>query len=362
MSALEGLAKIFGGDEVGWIHDGVMGEERLRERGDGYIRLLFDPYPDLKLKPNFRALEIGSGVGYIMQALARYGYSHGVPADRIIGLDIAAPMLEKAKARVGSGPPYEFLHYDGVHVPLEDASLDFIYSVASLQHIPKEYVFNLFFEIKRLLSATGFSLFHLLNFDHISDHHRPGSTPSWEEMVRSQIKSDGRGQWMHFYSENELHQVLGAGTGFADVRVTKVHGGSAFSVAVSDAPRLSARQDASQERIAELEASQKANLQRIAELEASQEANLQRIAELEASQEASRRRLSAEVDALRSKETALGAEVDALQRQNAASASALNSLRNSTTWKLVSPLWRLETRGQRKARRRNTSSSSGSNC
>ena len=86
------------------------------------------------------------------------------------------------------------MHYDGVHVPPEDGSLDFIYSVASLQHIPKEYVFNLFFEIKRLLSPTGFSLLHLLSFDHISDYHRPGSIPTWEELVRNQIKSDGRSE------------------------------------------------------------------------------------------------------------------------------------------------------------------------
>jgi len=77
--------------------------------------------------------------------------------------------------------------------------------------------------------------------------------------------------------------------------------------------------------------------------------------------------LQQEAEALRSRETALGsevsrlsAEVDALQKQNAASESALNTLRNSITWKLVSPLWRLETRGQRKARR-HRSSSSGSN-
>jgi SAM-dependent methyltransferase len=313
MDAVEGLAKIFGGDDVGWIHDGVTGEKLLNERADWYIRLLFDPYPDLKLKPNFRALEIGSGVGYIMQALARYGCSDGVAADRIIGVDIAAPMLEKATARVGRGPPFEFLQYDGVHVPLEDGSLDFIYSVATLQHIPKEYVFNLFFEIKRLLSPTGFSLFQVLGFDHISVHHRPGGSPPWEQMVRNQIKSDGRSQWMYFYSESELVQVLDAGMGFADVRVARV-AGTSFSVAISNAPRQSARQETQAQ-------------------------------ELEASQEVSRQRL--------------GAEVDALQQRNAALESALNSLRDSTTWKLVSPLWRLEKRGARKARRRNTSSSSG---
>jgi hypothetical protein len=40
---------------------------------------------------------------------------------------------------------------------------------------------------------------------------------------------------------------------------------------------------------------------------------------------------------------------------------ALNYMRDFTSWKLISPLWRLETRGQRKARRR-TVSSEGSNC
>jgi hypothetical protein len=68
-------------------------------------------------------------------------------------------------------------------------------------------------------------------------------------MVRNQIKSDGRTQWMYFYSEDELHHVLGAGTGFADVRVTKFPGHTSFSVAVSNAPRLPARQDASQEEL-----------------------------------------------------------------------------------------------------------------
>jgi hypothetical protein len=40
---------------------------------------------------------------------------------------------------------------------------------------------------------------------------------------------------------------------------------------------------------------------------------------------------------------------------------ALNYMKNFTSWRLVSPLWRLETRGQRKARRRGASSN-GSKC
>jgi hypothetical protein len=77
--------------------------------------------------------------------------------------------------------------------------------------------------------------------------------------------------------------------------------------------------------------------------------------------------LQQEAEALRSGETALDlevcrlrAEIDALERQNATSENALSILRNSITWKLLSPLWRLETRGHRKAKR-HRAPSSGSN-
>jgi SAM-dependent methyltransferase len=56
---------------------------------------------------------------------------------------------------------------------------------------------------------------------------------------------------------------------------------------------------------------------------------------------------------------ALRREYNALKEKSTTSENTLNDLRNSITWKLVSPLWRLERRGQRKARRR-TAASRGS--
>jgi ubiquinone/menaquinone biosynthesis C-methylase UbiE len=200
------------------------------------MHLLFSPFPDLKLGSGFRALEIGSGLGYIMEALERYGRNQGLQVDRIIGLDIAANLLGKAKARL-SARPFEFLQYDGVHIPLEDGSLDFVYSVASLQHIPKPFVYNLFFEIKRLLSPKGFSLLHLLGF-----HHIPLCITPWAEIVRLEVKQ-GRSGWMYFYSAEELRWVLRDGTGFKDVRVVEGAGAS-LVVALSklpSAPNLAAR-------------------------------------------------------------------------------------------------------------------------
>jgi hypothetical protein len=230
MSELQDLAKIFDADDVSWIHDGVKSEKELAERGDGYIEFLFSPFPDLELESGFRALEIGSGLGYIMEALERYVRIQGLQVGRIIGLDIATNMLEKAKARL-SARPFEFLHYDGVHIPLDDGSLDFVYSVASLQHIPKRFVYNLFFEIKRLLSSRGFSLLHLLSFSHI-----PICVTPWAEIVRRDVKEGERSGWAYFYSAEELRWVLGDGTGFKDVRI--VERGGALAVALSNVPTV----------------------------------------------------------------------------------------------------------------------------
>jgi SAM-dependent methyltransferase len=49
------------------------------------------------------------------------------------------------------------------------------------------------------------------------------------------------------------------------------------------------------------------------------------------------------------------ATIRALRDQNAALDKALNNMRNSKTWKLLAPLWRLETHGRRKAERRERS-------
>ena len=48
-------------------------------------------------------------------------------------------------------------------------------------------------------------------------------------------------------------------------------------------------------------------------------------------------------------------QVRTLKEQNAALEKALSGLRDSKTWKLAAPLWRLETHGRRKAARRERS-------
>lgn len=194
------------------IHDGVP-LEQLQDRADGYVRTIFERFPYAAPPAGAHCLEIGSGVGWIMEALERHLAS--APPASITGLDIAENMLALARGRLGGRPPFRFLHYDGRHVPLPDASLDFIYSVAALQHVPKPAVYGLFFEVKRLLRPTGFAVFHLLPWSVFAAQEKIWP---WRNEVRQQLDRS-TGHWHHFYSAEELDAVLRIGTGLGHVDV-----------------------------------------------------------------------------------------------------------------------------------------------
>ena len=101
-------------------------------------------------------------------------------------------------------------------IPFEARSIDHIYSVASLQHVPKLYVYNLLSEILRVL-RDGWAALHFLSFSFLPLQHMP-----FLDEVRQQI--EGReGHWHHFYSKDELVHVLAA-LGAKDVSVIESDG------------------------------------------------------------------------------------------------------------------------------------------
>ncbi|HTT79410.1 MAG TPA: class I SAM-dependent methyltransferase [Stellaceae bacterium] len=200
----------------GRIHDGFP-FDRLVERADKYVGRIMWMGRDTPLKIGARTLEIGSGTGYLMQGVERHLRLAGRPAERILGLDIAEHMLARARARLASDPVFGFVHYDGIDVPLPDRSLDLIYSVSVLQHIPKPYVYNLFFEIHRLLADGGFAVVQVLSFKHL-----PNLLWSWRDEVNNQVLKPRVGpqaggnfppMWHHYYSTEELEAVFKA-TGY----------------------------------------------------------------------------------------------------------------------------------------------------
>ncbi len=196
------------------IHDGVP-IDKLEDRADSYIQTIFGLFPYIQLPQQPTCLEIGSGTGYIMEALDRELTRQRKSPLWIGGLDIAKNMLAKAKARLGKKKLFKFFLYDGMSVPLPEESVDFIYSVAALQHVPKPYVYNPFFEMLRIVKQEGFVAIHLLSFKHLAVQEQ---FFSWREEIKQQI-TGGRGHWHHFYSQEELEMVLSVGTGVPYVNI-----------------------------------------------------------------------------------------------------------------------------------------------
>ena len=196
------------------IHDGVP-EGKLEQRADTYVSTMFELFPYIRLPRKPVCLEIGSGTGYVMEALNRELRRQANPPASIGGLDIAENMLAKAKSRLAGKGPFRFFHYDGMTIPLPDASADFIYSVAALQHVPKPYVYNLFFEMRRVIKRSGFVVVHLLSFKHLPEHQLRAP---WRDEIRQQV-AGLEGHWHHFYTREELETVLKTGTGVPYVNV-----------------------------------------------------------------------------------------------------------------------------------------------
>lgn len=193
------------------IHDGVP-RERLLDRAYGYVQTLYWLFPFAAPKKTDVVLEIGPGVGYIMQALV-----DRFPPAQIIGLDVAPAMIEHAQARLKRDgvdtTNWRFETYDGITMPFADRSIDHLYSVACLQHIPKLYVYNLFSEMLRVLK-DGYATIQLLSFAFIPRHH-----VLLAEEVKRQLQGEGE-HWHHFYSQEEVRCVLTA-LGALDIAITE---------------------------------------------------------------------------------------------------------------------------------------------
>ncbi len=151
-----------------------------------------------------------------MEAMERGCRQRKIAPAQIIGLDIAENMIARAQSRLIGNSIFSFLHYDGIYVPLPERSLDLVYSVASLQHVPKPFVFNLFFQILRLLKEDGYAVIHLLGVKHLRNHLE--TRAAWRDEVQKQLNQNV-GHWHHFYSAEDLEAVFCAtGFGHFDVR------------------------------------------------------------------------------------------------------------------------------------------------
>jgi ubiquinone/menaquinone biosynthesis C-methylase UbiE len=218
------------------IHDGVP-EAELIARADKYVNDAFSLFNYIQLA-QANVMDIGSGMGFIMEALDRR-LRPSFQNRRITGLDISATMLDKARQRLAPTPSfqegvYDFAHYDGVTLPFKDNSFDLVFSVASLQHVPKPYVYNLFFELKRVLKDDGYAIIHLLPFRCLPDQEKHWP---WRREIDQQLGLIESGHWHHFYTAEELEQVLTTGTGLTHVHAAHAGEWTCFSKSKLKLPR-----------------------------------------------------------------------------------------------------------------------------
>jgi SAM-dependent methyltransferase len=101
------------------------------------------------------ALDFGCGVGRLTQALAsRF--------DRVLGLDVAASMIELAKSHDQSGGNVTYRVNQSPRLEgVADASFDFIYTNIVLQHIPPDLSAGYIAEFARTLRPAGVAVFQV---------------------------------------------------------------------------------------------------------------------------------------------------------------------------------------------------------
>lgn len=103
----------------------------------------------IDVSPRWRALEIGCGVGRLLRPLA------GRVA-RVVGVDVSAGMLERARDYCKGLPNVELELTDGGLDFLPDAGFDFVFSHIVFQHLPrKAYAERYFRDAFRVLAPGG---------------------------------------------------------------------------------------------------------------------------------------------------------------------------------------------------------------
>ena len=189
------------------IHDAVP-VDQLHDRARAYREQMFERYfEDARPQAGDHVLEVGSGVGWIMQAVIE---KYPAVAE-VVGLDISQNMISKAQER-WTDPRARWQLYDGLHFPFPDGTFRIVYSCAALQHVEKHNAFFVFKEIHRVLKSGGHAVLHLMPTQLMS---RVPTT--YEEECLNHIKNRTDVHWHHFYSFDELIEILSKAIGVKDL-------------------------------------------------------------------------------------------------------------------------------------------------
>ena len=103
------------------------------------------------------ALDFGCGAGRLSRALAGH-------FERVVGIDVSSSMIDTARSLNADVPNVEFRENPSARIEnVADASVDFVYSTMTLQHIPARLAEGYVAEFFRVLAPGGVAVFQFVD-------------------------------------------------------------------------------------------------------------------------------------------------------------------------------------------------------
>jgi len=132
-----------------WTQKERISEEELRASGKSEYDSLVanDVILQQLLTHRDTALDMGCGVGRITEFM---------DFEKVYGVDISVHMVQEARVRLPDTTKFSFLEGDGVSLPIQSESVDFVFSHAVFHHMPtRKVVEQNFKEVFRILKPGG---------------------------------------------------------------------------------------------------------------------------------------------------------------------------------------------------------------
>lgn len=154
-------------------HSGDSAHAGFFERGRQEVQWVLDLLAQHDKRLGDVAVDFGCGVGRLSIALAEHVHT-------VVGIDVAASMLDEARANNPHGPRVQFVHNDASTLPFDDDSVDFVLSLITLQHIPPRLSLRYLLEMIRVVRPGGHLAVQLPS-------HMPMPQPIPEQFCRGEL-------------------------------------------------------------------------------------------------------------------------------------------------------------------------------
>ena len=155
------------------------------------------------IRPSDTVLDLGCGIGRVTRYVAPL-------CGEVWAVDISPQMLELARSRLAELPNVRFaLSKEALLTEPPTASVDFAYSLLTLQHVEREHAFALMREVRRVLRPGGCAHFTFPNL--LSDEYLHAFLHYVESGEANRNPARAR-----FYTPEEVNRLVSA-AGFAIV-------------------------------------------------------------------------------------------------------------------------------------------------